>query len=76
MSDDSVNYKNVSIDSDPLERCLNKLVFCKLQNGKSFVAKFIAIRFDELYFETSKGFIVMDHRSTITHMAEWDGDVV
>jgi hypothetical protein len=67
-------FENIKIlgDSDLLESNLNKLCKCYKVNGRSFVAKLIAIRGDELFFQTKTGTIIMNRRSSLISIMPYD----
>ena len=69
----SRHSENIKVlDNDPIETYKEQLVRCNKFVGKSFVAKLIAIRGDELYFQISNGKIIMDRRQDISHMEVYE----
>lgn len=58
-------------DNDPLKSNLSKICKCFKPNGKSFVAKLIAIDGDFLYFETKTGRVIMNKRSSLESIAPY-----
>lgn len=61
-------------DIDPVELLLNVLCFCIKNSGKSFVARLIAVKGDELYFQNSAGQIIMNKRKSLTLIRTYTPD--
>ena len=63
--------EDIKILDDPIETYKKQLLKCD-KNGKSFVAKLIAVRGDELYFQIRNGKILMDRRQNISHIEVYE----
>ncbi len=70
---DNQNYLNITEDEDPLEKFLNKLALVDKENGKrrTFIARLIRIKGDEIYFQSKDKRISMIHRSSIKEISEY-----
>ncbi len=61
---------------DPLVALIGKKLKGRKLDGSTFSSKLIAVDGDQLYFETKKGRIILDHRSSIEHLEPVKEEVV
>lgn len=64
--------EDIKILDDPIQTYKKQLLKCNKFDGKSFVAKLVAVRGDELYFQISNGKILMDRRQNISHIEVYE----
>lgn len=64
------------VDQDPLYKLMNKLCVVRTKTDRFFIAKLIFIKNNELYFENKNGNIIMDDRSEIANMHEFQKKAV
>jgi hypothetical protein len=69
MSNEICKYINASNDN-PCNALIGKLAYCEKENGKTFVAKLIAIKDKMLVFQTKTGEIILDRFDSLKHISE------
>jgi len=57
---------NACMNEDPITRMIGEIVICTKISGKTFSARLIAVKSDEMWFETRDGKCMMDRRISIS----------
>lgn len=53
------------MNEDPIMRMIGEIVICAKTNGKTFSGRLVAVKSEELWFETRDGKWMMDRRQSI-----------
>jgi hypothetical protein len=54
------------MNEDPIMRMIGEIVICAKTNGKTFSARLVDIRDNELWFENRSGTLMMNKREVIS----------
>lgn len=66
------NRKLSALDGSLIDANLKRIVACRTSDGRSFSAKYVAREGDKLYFEDSKGHIIMNDLSNLVSMVVYE----
>jgi len=65
----SMEKAEISTDESLWAQKLNKVLFCKQANGRSFSAKLVAVDGENLYFQNSRGNIIRNKLASLTFIS-------